>query len=106
MGSNPVKISFVIPAYNEADGIGDCLRSIIAEIDRTGGDAEIIVANNASTDATRRVAESFPGVKVVDEPRKGIVWARRAGYLASSGELIANIDADNRLTPGWLKTVI
>jgi glycosyltransferase involved in cell wall biosynthesis len=100
-----MKISFVIPAYNEEARIGACLEAIRREVARTGANAEIIVANNASTDGTRRVAEAA-GARVVDEPRKGITWARQAGYMASSGELIANIDADVRLTPGWLSTVL
>ena len=66
---------------------------------------EIIVVNNASTDRTAEIAASYPGVQVVHEPRKGIVWARRAGYLKSSGELIANVDSDTILTPNWLDTV-
>ncbi len=99
-------VSFVIPAYNEAKTIAPCLDSIIRQIASEHVAAEIIVVNNASTDATHAVAASFPGVHVVDEPKKGLVQARRAGFLASSGELIANIDADTRLTPGWLSTVL
>jgi glycosyltransferase involved in cell wall biosynthesis len=63
------------------------------------------VINNASSDRTKEVALSWPGVKVVDEARKGITYARQAGLLASSGELIANIDADTRLPRGWLAKV-
>lgn len=100
-----MKISFVVPAYNEEARIGSCIAAIKAEIVRTGTEAEIIVASNASTDDTRRVAEAA-GARVVDEPRKGITWARQAGYEASSGELVANIDADVRLTSGWLSTVL
>lgn len=99
------KLSFVIPAYNEEKYLGDCLKSILLEIKDKKFDVEIIVANNASTDRTREIALSFPGVKVVDEPHKGLTWARQAGYLASEGELIANIDADTLLPKGWLKNV-
>ena len=35
----------------------------------------------------------------------GIVWARKAGFLASTGDIIANVDADSRLTKNWLKKV-
>ncbi len=100
-----MKLSFVIPAHNESAIIGKCLEAIIRESKGHEQDIEIIVANNASTDNTREVALRYPGVTVVDEPRKGIVWARRAGFLASHGELIANVDADNQLTPGWVDTV-
>ncbi len=55
------------------------------EIETAEHDAEIIVVNNASTDGTKSVALSYPSVIVVDEPRKGIVRARDAGYRAATG---------------------
>jgi len=99
-----MKISIVIPAYNEEVNIEACIRAMQEEIARSGADAEIIVANNASTDTTRERARSA-GAFVVDEPRKGITFARAAGYAASSGELVANIDADSLMPQGWLTTV-
>jgi glycosyltransferase involved in cell wall biosynthesis len=99
-------VSFVVPAYNEAALIGACLAAIRDEIDRAGCDAEIIVVNNGSTDATRQIASSTPGVIVVDEPERGLVPARRAGCLAARGTLIANIDADTILPEGWLATAL
>jgi glycosyltransferase involved in cell wall biosynthesis len=100
-----MKISFVIPAYNEEAYIGKCLESIQKEINHNDVDAEIIVVNNASTDRTREIALSSPGVKVVDEPRKGLPKARQAGYLNTEGDLIANVDADNMLPDGWIAKV-
>ncbi len=100
-----MKLSFVIPAYNEQDYIHQCLNAIIAEIARTSYEVEIIVVNNASTDATGSIAASFPGVIVVDEPQKGLVAARAAGLRRASGDLIANVDADTRVPSGWLTTV-
>jgi glycosyltransferase involved in cell wall biosynthesis len=99
-------VSFVVPAYNEEALIASCLAAIKAEIARTRCHAEIIVVNNGSTDTTGQIASSFPGVIVVDEPQRGLVQARRAGYLAANGKLIANIDADTILTEGWLRTAI
>lgn len=101
-----MKISFVIPAYNEEDFIGPCLESILLEIKRGHYDAEVIAVNNASTDKTREVILRYPQVKLIDESKKSLTWARQAGYLASTGDLIANVDADNRLTPEWIKTVL
>lgn len=101
-----MKISFVIPAYNEENYLKDCLESILREAKNKNYDYEIIVVNNASTDKTKEVAKSFKNVKIVDEPKKGLVYARKAGYSASKGDLIANIDADTRLTPDWIKKVL
>jgi glycosyltransferase involved in cell wall biosynthesis len=99
-------ISFVVPAYNEEALIASCLAAIQAEIARTDCRSEIIVVDNNSTDGTRRIASSIPGVVIVDEPQRGLVQARRAGYLAANGEFIANIDADTILPEGWLRTAL
>lgn len=103
-----MKISFVIPAYNEEILLGKCLESILAEIERAEleDQAEVIVVNNASTDQTREIALQHKGILVVDEPKKGLTRARQAGFLASRGELIANPDADTIMPTGWLTTVL
>ena len=101
-----MRLSFVIPAYNEESYLPACLESILAQTRNVPGGAEIIVVNNASSDRTREVALRYPGVMLVDEPRKGLTYARQAGFCASSGELIANVDADSRLTPGWVEKVL
>jgi len=100
-----MKLSLIIPAYNEANNIGQCLQSIIDQDIGSQHQIEIIVVDNGSTDETSKIAASFPQVKVVTESRKGISQARQTGYLASTGNLIANIDADNRLPHDWIKKV-
>lgn len=99
-------LSFVVPAYNEEAYLGACLESILDQTRGLEHLTEIIVVNNASTDATREVALRYPGVRLVDEPRKGLPYARQAGFLASSGALLANVDSDSRLTPRWVETVL
>ncbi len=101
-----MRLSFVVPAYNEEVYLAACLNSILAQTHAVGIPAEIIVVNNASTDRTREIALSYSGVLLVDEPRKGLTFARQAGLNASTGELIANIDADSRLPEGWLEQVL
>ena len=100
-----MKLSFVIPAYNEEAYLADCIESILRQSVGMDDLVEIIVVNNASTDRTREVALRFPRVRLVDEPRKGLTHARQAGFLASTGTLIANVDADSRLTPFWISKV-
>ena len=106
-----MRLSFVVPAYNEEAYLPACLESILSQIDSRltnlpPDTCEIIVVNNASTDRTREVALRYPGVLVVDEPRKGLTFARQAGFAASTGDLIANVDADSRLTSGWVTKVL
>jgi glycosyltransferase involved in cell wall biosynthesis len=104
---NDMRLSFVVPAYNEESYLPACLESIVEQTrELPAGSTEIIVVNNASTDRTREVALSYPGVIVVDEPRKGLTFARQAGFDASTGDLIANVDSDSRLTPGWVSKVL
>lgn len=103
--ANPIRYSFVVPAFNEEALLPSCLKAIQAEIERSGFDAEIVVVDNASTDGTAAVAGSFAGVTVVHEARKGLVQARKAGFEASTGVLVANIDADTLVPPGWLDRV-
>ncbi len=101
-----MRLSFVVPAYNEEAYLPGCLESILSQTRGLEHITEIIVVNNASTDDTRDVALRYPGVRVVDEPRKGLTFARQAGFVASTGSLIANVDADSRLTPGWVGSVL
>lgn len=101
-----MRISFVIPAYNEERLLPKCLESIERALSRGTYDVEVIVANNASTDRTGEVARRYPFVRVVDEPKKGMVRARQAGFLVATGDLIANIDADTVLPEGWIDTVL
>src|SRR3989344_4017530 len=98
-----LKISLIIPAYNEEKYIGECLLSARKH---AADFCEIIVINNASTDKTAEVAKSFPGVRVVDEPQKGLTRARQRGLLEASGDIIAFIDADCRLPSHWFKAVL
>ena len=61
-----MKISFIIPAYNEEHYVGPCLDAIFKAIgNRT--DTEIIVVDNNSNDGTEAVAKRYPGVTVVRE---------------------------------------
>ncbi len=100
-----MKLSFVIPAYNEEESLGPCLEAIISDCKYFQNQVEIIVVNNASTDRTAEVARRYGNVKVVTEMRKGLLFARQAGFEASTGDLIANIDADTIMPSGWVRKV-
>ena len=65
---------------------------------------EIIVINNASTDRTAAVA-SISGIRVVDEPRKGLVVARETGRRVSTGDVLVYVDADCRAPHKWLQLI-
>lgn len=95
-------ISVIVCAHNEAQYLPACLRSLLAQ---SRVPDEILVINNASTDSTRAVAEAVPCVRVVDEPRKGLVVARETGRLAATGDVLVYIDADCRAPLTWLARI-
>jgi len=99
-----MKLSIIIPAYNEEKYIGQCLESLINETKGNTFVEEIIVINNASTDRTREVALSY-GVRVVDEPNKGLTKARQRGLVEARGDLLSYIDADSKIPKGWLNKI-
>ena len=94
-----LKLSVIVCAYNEERYLPACLHSLLAQ---TRPPDELLVVNNASTDQTAAVAAAIPGVRVVDEPRKGLVVAREAGRAASTGDVLAYVDADCRAPLTWL----
>lgn len=91
----------VIPAYNEAGSLGATLTSLAAQ---GVPDVEVVVVDNASTDATAAVAAAH-GARVVVEPRRGVCAARQRGTLAARGDIVVSTDADTRFPPGWLARV-
>lgn len=66
---------------------------------------EIIVVDNNSTDDTAAVAAQYSFVRVITQPRQGVVHARNAGFDAARSEIIGRIDADTILPPTWTEQV-
>lgn len=95
-------ISVIVCAHNEARWLPACLHSLLAQ---TRPPDELLVVNNASTDETRAVAEQIPRVRVVEEPRKGLVVARETGRRLAAGDVLAYVDADCRAPLAWLERV-
>jgi len=98
-----MKISIIIPAYNEAKYIGPCLESIFRN--KHSLLHEIIVVDNGSSDETASIASGFKEVEVVKESVKGVNRARVKGLIKSSGDIIAYLDADTIMPAGWLEKV-
>ena len=97
-----MKISLIIPAYNEEKYIKDCLLSIQKHGE---GLFEVIVINNASTDATASIVKEFKNIKLVNENKKGLPFARNRGLAEANGEIVAFIDADTKIPKGWVKKI-
>jgi glycosyltransferase involved in cell wall biosynthesis len=96
-------VTVIVCAYNEARLLSACLHSLRAQ---TRPANEILVVNNASTDETGAVAREVPGVRVIDEPAKGLVIARETARRAATSEILAYVDADCRAPITWLERVV
>lgn len=95
-------ISVIVCAHNEERFVAACLHSLLAQ---SRPPDEVLLINNASTDGTALVAAAIPGVRVVTEPRKGLVIARERGRQEATGELLVYVDADCRAPLTWLERV-
>ncbi|MBE2180110.1 MAG: glycosyltransferase [Chthoniobacterales bacterium] len=94
----PVQVSFLVPAFNEEILVGRAVRSIRQAAAECGLEVfEILVCDNASTDATADVARAA-GARVVLEPHRQIARARNAAAASSSGAWLVWLDADAILT--------
>jgi glycosyltransferase involved in cell wall biosynthesis len=91
-----VRLSVIIPAFNEEKLLPRCLEHVAAALGAVlerGWEVETVVCDNNSTDATAEVARRA-GVRVVFEPVNQISRARNAGAAAATGDWLLFIDAD------------
>ncbi|MGW6621883.1 glycosyltransferase [Nocardia sp. NPDC055002] len=104
---NTLSLSVVIPAYNEEQIIGECLRCLAPQREHI---AEILVVDNNSTDGTRAIvaahAVDWPAIRLIDEVEQGLVYARNRGLDSARGDLVARIDADTLVPPDWAQRIL
>jgi dolichyl-phosphate beta-glucosyltransferase len=91
-----VRLSIVIPAFNEEERIGSTLRTIDVFLDQKEYDAEVIVVDDGSVDDTVAVThEASPNARVISyRPNRGKGHAVRTGMTAAKGEVRLFCDAD------------
>jgi glycosyltransferase involved in cell wall biosynthesis len=102
--ASPPEVSVIVPARNEEACLADCLNSLV---EQAGAAFEIIVVDDYSTDRTRQIATSFPGVRVVTPPPLPMGWTGKnnalwAGVQQARGEWLLFTDADTVHVPGSL----
>ena len=95
-------ISFVVPAHNEERLLGAALDAIHAAARDIAHPYEIVVANDASTDATAAIA-SARDARVVDCDYRQIARVRNTGARASTGEILIFVDADTVISPALVR---
>jgi glycosyltransferase involved in cell wall biosynthesis len=97
-----MKVSVIIPAYNEEKYIRKCLQSLVNQEILAN---EIIVVDNNCSDKTVEIAKKF-GITIVLERKQGMIYARNRGFNSAKYEIIARCDADTILPKDWIKKII
>ncbi len=98
-----LKVSIIIPVYNDGESLLVCLRTIE---ELSVKPFEVIVVDNNSNDQTRDIASSFSFVRLISESKQGVVHARSSGFDAARGDIFARIDADTLLYDGWIDQIV
>ena len=91
-------ISFIIPVRDDAAHLERCLASIATSAE--GIDHEVIVIDNGSRDDSAGVARRA-GARTFELPRRRVAELRNAGAALAAGDVLAFIDADHEIAPGW-----
>ena len=99
------RASIIVPVYNQLHYTLSCLRAL-----SDCGDAaafEVIVVDDASSDATARVLPGIPGLRYHRNPENlGFIGACNAGAELASGEFVVFLNNDTTVTPGWLDALL
>ncbi len=95
-----MKISVIIPAFNEEEIIGDTLKAYLDFLRKTFKDFELIAVNDGSFDETEKIVRSFKDVICISYPKnKGKGYAVKRGVLRATGDYIFFTDADLSYAP-------
>jgi glycosyltransferase involved in cell wall biosynthesis len=92
-------VSIVIPVFNEEQHLRACLTSVR---DQSEPADEVIVVDNNSSDSSLEIASEFDFVKIIKEPKQGIVHARNCGFNSAKSQIIGRIDADSVMDKHWV----
>jgi glycosyltransferase involved in cell wall biosynthesis len=103
--STPPVLSVVIPAFNYGRYLGECLESILNQVEAPP--FEVVIVNDGSTDDTVEVLERYadPRIHVVHQENRGHVAAINRALPLTRGAIIARIDPDDRYRPHFMRTV-
>ena len=108
MAEQSPQITVIVPVYNTARYLPDCLDSILSQSMK---DFEILAVNDASTDNSPDILAEYAAkdsrVRIVNhETNKGLLAGRLSGIRAARGKYIMFLDSDDCFIPGVLKNVL
>ncbi|OGK64582.1 hypothetical protein A2313_04080 [Candidatus Roizmanbacteria bacterium RIFOXYB2_FULL_41_10] len=96
-----MKVSVVVPVYNEEAIIGKCLKAIFSQSEPAD---EVILVDNNCTDNSMKIAKKYP-VRIIKEKQQGISYARNKGFDRAKYEIIARTDSDVTVNPNWIERI-
>lgn len=101
------QISVCIPVYNVEEYIGRCIESVQSQ---SFYDIEIVIVNDCtkdrSIDIVMKYAETDNRIKILEhDVNRGLMMARKTGYMAATGDYITFLDSDDTLSTGALETL-
>ena len=100
-----LRVSVVVPSCDRPEDLRRCLTSLTTQ--RTVHTVDVIVVDNRpSVGSARRVAAEFPSVRVVDETRPGLSFARNAGIVHAHGEVVVATDDDVVAPRDWIERLV
>jgi glycosyltransferase involved in cell wall biosynthesis len=101
------KVSVVIPAYNEEEGLAADVAVVRRVMDESGLDCELIVVDDGSRDGTSEIAEQLEGIRLFRHPRnRGYGAALKTGIRHAEGEIIVITDADGTYPPRCIPDLV
>ncbi|MCA1607451.1 MAG: glycosyltransferase family 2 protein, partial [Acidobacteria bacterium] len=101
-----VTTSIILPVFNKAEFTFQCISSLMQEIDLS--ETEVIVVDNASTDATAEILSQLQKVVSVirNEENRGFVDACNQGAAEARGKYLVFLNNDTKVLPGWLDYLV
>lgn len=101
------KLSVIVPAYNTAEYIEECVESIISGTYR---DLEVLLVDDGSTDGTGplcdHLAEKYSSIRVFHTNNRGLSEARNLGIEHATGQYIGFVDSDDEVAPNMFETMV
>ena len=98
--------SVIVPVYNVEKFLPICLDSLLSQ---TFLNFEMVLVNDGSTDSCLNICREYqqrdPRIRVVDQPNKGLLMARRIGMRQSTGQYIVHVDSDDCCAPTLLEEI-
>jgi len=98
-----MRLSVIIPAYNEENYIGACLKSLLNQSERN---LEIIVIDDGSTDKTKNIVKEFKNVKLFAGKHNGPGASRNLGAEKATGKILIFVDADMTFDKDYIRNLI